>query len=225
MRWALIFSLILHGFAFTLIFKRSERNEIKYPSVMMVRLAMPPAQKGVQTPATPKTVQEPPPKPVKKEIEAAKPETRVAEVHPRKRPKREFVPASQPAVREAERKSETTSEAMGLPEGVELGSEFGAAKLDVSGFDSPYYLNVLFSKIRRAWDNPYQGVDTVRSTIYFVVSREGRIIDSAIETSSGILAYDQAALRAVLGSKPPPLPGQFTADELGIHLLFQYIPQ
>ncbi len=115
-------------------------------------------------------------------------------------------------------------ERKGLPEGVELGSEFGSARLDATGFDSPYYLNVLFSKIRNRWDNPYEGIDTVGCTIYFVIDRKGKIVDSAIENSSGLSAYDHAALRAVLAAKPPPLPNQFGSEELGIHLQFRYLP-
>jgi TonB family protein len=67
-------------------------------------------------------------------------------------------------------------------------------------------------------------MDMASCIIYFVVDRSGRISDSAIEKSSGMPAYDQAALRAVLASKPPPLPNQFGSDELGIHLEFKYIP-
>ena len=93
-----------------------------------------------------------------------------------------------------------------------------------AGFDSPYYLNILFNKINNLWDNPFEGQEQIKCVIYFVVGREGKIIDSAIETSSGISAYDQAALRAVLGCKPPRLPNQFDSPELGIHLEFLYTP-
>ena len=61
-------------------------------------------------------------------------------------------------------------------------------------------------------------------TIYFTVLRNGHIIDAAVESPSGIAAFDQSALRAVMSSKPPPLPLEYTGNQLGIHLQFQYLP-
>jgi TonB family protein len=188
---------------------------------MMVHLASPPPSLGVQNPRIEQT-QAQAVKP--KKIESPQDEARMAEVNRLKRPKRQQ-PKAIPLPEEPNPSKEIAeSKSRGLPEGVDLGSEFGFARLDATGFDSPYYLNVLFGKIRNQWENPFEGPDTVQCTIYFVISRDGKIIDSAIEKPSGISAYDQAALRAVLSSRPPPLPGQFGSDELGIHLEFQYIP-
>jgi len=223
MKWAVISSLIVHGVFFGFVFKNDPGKMSKYPPVMMVRLASPPPVRGVEKPAV-KTPVETTQKKAQK-TEAQKPETRIAEVNKRKKPKR-IQPQNKPISETKERSQtqEAVDQKKGLPEGVELGSEFGSARLDAAGFDSPYYLNIVFSKIRRGWDNPFEGLDTVRCTIYFVIDRRGRISDSAIENSSGMPAYDQAALRAVLGSKPPPLPNQFGSEELGIHLEFRYIP-
>lgn len=221
MKWAVISSLIIHSAFFGFILKKDSDKMNRYPPVMMVRLASPPPARGVEKPAV-KTPVETTQKKTEK-AESQKPETRIAEVNKRKKPQRKQ-PESKPAPQAKEQTQETTSQQKGLPEGVDLGSEFGSARIDAAGFDSPYYLNIVFSKIRRGWDNPFEGLDTVRCTIYFVIDRGGRISDSAIENSSGISAYDQAALRAVLGSKPPPLPNQFGSDELGIHLEFRYIP-
>lgn len=222
MRWAIISSLIIHGIIFAFILKNSSEKMNKYPEVMMVHLASPPPARGVEKPA----VQAPKSKTKTIKPETKKPETRVAEVNPRKKPKRK---TAKPKPKQATTEKPTTQENIvsqnkGLPQGVELGSEFGSARIDAAGFDSPYYLNIVFSKIRRGWDNPYEGNDTVSCIIYFVVDRSGRISDSAVEKSSNWPAYDQAALRAVLASKPPPLPNQFGSDELGIHLEFRYIP-
>jgi TonB family protein len=190
---------------------------------MMVRLASPPPARGVEKPAVAKTETKNKSKTIKKP-EAPKTETRVAEVNKRKKPKRKQTETKPARQNDTEAPKTQTQEKQGLPEGVELGSEFGSARLDAAGFDSPYYLNIVFSKISRGWDNPFEGGDTVSCIIYFVIDRRGKISDSAIENSSGLPAYDQAALRAVLGSKPPPLPNQFGSEELGIHLEFRYIP-
>jgi len=223
MRWAVVSSFILHSFFAVLIFVNSSSKSNAYPKVIPVRLASMPVSKGTKSPAA---TQEQAVKSASKNQKVEKPQDkpRVAEVNPKKKPKRKQAQTPKPA--QAEEKVEKPTETLnkGLPEGVELGSEFGSARVDAVGFDSPYYLNVLFSKIRNGWDNPYEGMDSVGCVIYFVVGRRGKIIDSAIERSSGFAAYDQSALRAVLGAKPPPLPNQFGSDELGIHLEFKYIP-
>jgi len=224
MRWAVISSLIVHGIFFGFVFKNDSDKMNKYPPIMMVRLASPPPARGVEKPAVKRSL-ETTQKRIQK-IETPKAKTRIAEVNKRKKPRRKQ-PESKPAPEtkeEPQTQEAVNQEKKGLPDGVELGSEFGSARLDAAGFDSPYYLNIVFSKIHRGWDNPFEGLDTVRCTIYFVIDRRGKISDSAIENSSGMPAYDQAALRAVLRSKPPPLPNQFGSDELGIHLEFRYIP-
>ncbi len=227
MRWAIAISVALHLAALALVFKTPGVEERKYPSAMIVRLASPPPARGVPNPPpAQKTVEPAKPQPKKQKVEQVTKDTRVAEVNPKKKPKKPEQPKPVPTTTREEPSAQDIRDAKskGLPQGVDLGSEFGGARLDAMGFDSPYYLNILFNKIRNAWDNPFEGDNKIQCTIYFVVSREGKVVDSAIETSSGIVAYDQAALRAVLASKPPPLPNQFDSEELGIHLEFQYIP-
>lgn len=223
MRWAIISSLILHGIFIGLVFKNTDAGSRAYPKIIPVHLTSLPVSKGIEKPAV---AAEAPSKPSKQQkIEEPKDKPRITEVDKRKRPARKKAPETKPAVQE----DKTTNNGeenknKGLPDGVDLGSEFGSARLDASGFDSPYFLNVLFSKIRNNWDNPYEGADSVGCVIYFVVDRKGRIVDSAIERSSGLAVYDQSALRAVLAAKPPPLPNQFGSEELGIHLEFKYLP-
>ena len=55
-------------------------------------------------------------------------------------------------------------------------------------------------------------------------AENGDVVDVTIELSSGVAAFDQSALRAVLSSSPPPLPLEYTGNQLGIHLQFQYLP-
>jgi protein TonB len=224
MRWAIAISITLHLLALTLFFRTPGFKDKKYPSVLQVGLYSPPPAKGVENPqAVQKTVEPTKAKPKPQKIEAPIKDARLADINKNKKP----IPQKQ---KETQVKEETKapdtqeSKSKGLPSGVELGSEFGSAKLDAVGFDSPYYLNILFNKIRNQWDNPFEGTDKIQCTIYFVIGRDGHIIDSAIETSSGVAVYDQAALRAVLASRPAPLPGQYDSDELGIHLEFDYIP-
>lgn len=96
----------------------------------------------------------------------------------------------------------------------------------VEGLDAPYfpfnyYLNQVLSFISSNWYKPPSPEGTF-CTVYFIISKSGRIIDAKVEASSGNGAFDRAALRAVLASNPlPPLPYDFYEEKLGIHLKFQ----
>jgi len=160
-----------------------------------------------------------------------KPETpHVAEVEAQKKTptkKSQVQPRTQ--VKESKSAAKTDAagagaEKLGLPEGVEMGSEFGAAKVEGGTFETPTYLNILFAKIKYRWENPFEGQEKTSCVIYFSIMRNGSIIDATIEQSSGIAAFDQSALRAVLSSRPPPLPLEYTGEQLGVHLEFQYLP-
>jgi TonB family protein len=223
MRWAIAISILVHILALSLVFRTPGASDRKYPSAMMVRLSAPPISRGVPEPGVQQASQVTPPKQTKNKVETPK-NTRTTEINDKKKPKRQQ--KEEPPKKEETRTEEANeNKSKGLPEGVNLGSEFGSARLDAAGFESPTFLNVLFSKIKNLWDNPVQGSDKVQCTIYFVVSRDGMIIDSAIEQSSGIAAFDQSALRAVLSVKSPPLPNQFELEELGIHLEFVHLPE
>jgi len=101
---------------------------------------------------------------------------------------------------------------------------FGGTKVesvDAAYFPFNYYLNQVLSFISSNWYKPPAGEGTFCS-VYFVISKTGRIIDAKVENSSGNSAFDRAALRAVLASNPlPPLPFDYYEDKLGIHLRFQ----
>ncbi len=105
-----------------------------------------------------------------------------------------------------------------------LGNGISSAQVDAYNFGSPYYLSLVFGKIRDVWENPVQSSSTLMTTIYFRILRDGNIIDAKVEKSSGIDLFDQSAMRATISSAPfPPLPNEFTGEYLGIHLEFEYI--
>jgi TonB family protein len=225
MRWAIAVSMVLHLAALSLVFKAPRADIRAYPrSINVDLISSPPPLKGVPSPAPQKSVT-PEQKKVQKKIDKPPEATRVTELNPKKKPRPEKAkPQPEPQKEEPPTEERVDTRNEGLPDGVELGSEFGSARLDAAGFDSPTFLNILFGKIRREWDNPSEGDESISCTIYFQIERGGKIIDSAIEAPSGIEAYDQAALRAVLSTKAPPLPNQYELDQLGIHLVFRYNP-
>lgn len=111
-----------------------------------------------------------------------------------------------------------------IPSSEENNISFQGTK--VEGLDAPYfpfnyYLTQVLGFISSNWYKPPSQEGTY-CTVYFVISKSGRIIDSKVETSSGNAAFDRAALRAVLASNPlPPLPYDYYEEKLGIHLRFQ----
>ena len=107
-----------------------------------------------------------------------------------------------------------------------IGDGVGFADVEGAGFGSNYYVDVMRTKIAEYWRNPVRGATSViRSTIYFKIKRNGKIHDAFIERPSGLNLFDQAALRSVLSADPlPPLPSEYTGEELGVHLEFEFIP-
>ena len=58
--------------------------------------------------------------------------------------------------------------------------------------------------------------------MHFVIERDGRIHDAAVEAESGNGTFDRAALRAVLEASPlPPLPFGYSGAYLGVRLIFR----
>jgi TonB family protein len=220
MKHALIASLILHAALFGyLIIGGNRGTEAAYPRIMSVDLvSLPPMARGVEggsedfgkpEQTKPKTKVAEPPK-----------TTHMTEVQKNKKPARQQKPQDTPP---SGKPAESRAKA-GLPQGVDFGSEFGDVSVEGGSFDTPTYLNILFAKIKNRWDNPFQGSDKIACVIYFTVEKGGAISDATIEMSSGIAAFDQSALRAVLNSSPPPLPLEYSGTQLGIHLQFQYLP-
>jgi outer membrane biosynthesis protein TonB len=128
-----------------------------------------------------------------------------------------------------EPKPEQTGEEIGeggYGTGELMGEGVGAADVEGAGFGSNYYVDVMRAKIAEYWRNPIRGATAIiRTTIYFKIKRNGGIFDAVIEKTSGLELFDQAALRSVLSSDPlPPLPSEYTGEDLGVHLEFEYIP-
>jgi len=138
-------------------------------------------------------------------------------------PDREAKPRREPEPAPAAPEPEPAPEAQGSPTGVASGLSMGAA---VAGFDSPsftygYYVDQMLAMISSNWSRPPVG-SGVEATLYFRIERDGRIRQLSIARSSGINAFDLAALRAVQASTPlPPLPRAFREGSLGVNLIFR----
>jgi len=98
-------------------------------------------------------------------------------------------------------------------------AESEKVRLDVKEFPFSYYLALLQARLIQNWEPPYNAVGKV--VIYFKIQRNGHILQTRTELSSGDFLLDRAALRAVTLANPlPPLPQDFTDPHLGVHFEF-----
>jgi TonB family protein len=74
--------------------------------------------------------------------------------------------------------------------------------------------------IRRNWDERQGLVGS--TTMMFTITRNGTIQAPQVEKSSGFVALDNAATRALQLSKLPPLPQAFENPTLTVHLRFDF---
>ena len=92
--------------------------------------------------------------------------------------------------------------------------------LDVGNFCCPDYLMTMQRLIQQRWNSRQMLAGS--ATLKFTILRTGRVTNVAVEKSSGYVALDIAAQRALLTSQLPPLPLAFTEDSLTVHLIFDY---
>jgi TonB family protein len=90
-----------------------------------------------------------------------------------------------------------------------------------------YYLGLIISKIGQYWRNPYtRGPLTLACLVRFTIDQTGGVGGAAVESSSGNVVFDQAALRAVYEARRfPPLPEDLGPGTLTVHFEFEYAPE
>ncbi len=100
-----------------------------------------------------------------------------------------------------------------------------SVRLDNPAFDSPFYVNLILTKVTNNWLDPLPTAKAhLVTTVYFRILRSGAITDLRIEKSSGSPSFDQGAMKAISLSEPfPPLPDEYKSDFLGVHFEFEHI--
>jgi len=89
-------------------------------------------------------------------------------------------------------------------------------------FDYPEYLIDMRNKIERSWKPPTVKT-SLKTRVYFKLDKNGRILRTYIESRTGNMTFDMAAMNAVTKSAPfPPLPDEFPGENIGIHMDFIY---
>jgi len=136
-------------------------------------------------------------------------------VKPKEKAQKPQTKKTKPSATEGEKK-EIEASATGS------GSRFQGATIDNVSFDYPYWFTEAFRKIEGNFYNPvvYDGI--LVCVVYFQVIRSGRIVESRVEASSGVPAFDNACLQAIERSAPfPPLPREFRDEIIGITVPFK----
>lgn len=101
----------------------------------------------------------------------------------------------------------------------------GSAVFETGDYDITPWAEKIIPRVKGNWIVPlaaklgFKGV----SVIFVVIEKDGRVSVLYVERSSGIKAFDQAALNAIRSSAPfPPLPPDFPLPNLRAHFLFFY---
>lgn len=201
-------------------------------TVMVISLGGAPGPRaGGLTPMGGRTIQAPPPpEPVRRAPTppAAKPpEMALPSPNVRPRPRVERAPpdatsrtpTTGPEPQEGPARAETNARGQGF--GLTTGGGGGTGvQLDVANFCCPEYLEQMMTLVQRNWQSKH-GVGGT-TTVKFTITRGGAIEQVQIERPSGLYALDLAAQRALLLTRLPELPTQFTNPTLTVHMIFEY---
>lgn len=129
-------------------------------------------------------------------------------------------PAKGAEVRPGDTVAETGGRGIGFG-GLSSGGGGGTGGyLDVGNFCCPDYLTTMLQLIRQNWDQrqPTPG----QALVKYIIQRDGTITNVELERTSGYVALDMAATRALQVTRRfPPLPAAFDQSELTVHLRFE----
>jgi outer membrane biosynthesis protein TonB len=221
-------------FAFIIFMPASWRGAVDEGprTVMTISLGGAPGPRnGGLTTMGGRTVQAPPPEPVKKAVDTPPaPKTpemalptknaRVVKQQPREAPK--DATARTPATGEPQEGStRVNTGARGQGFGLTSGGGGGTGvTVDTANFCCPEYLSQMVTVIQRNWQSN-QGV-AGKIVMKFTITRAGTIENVQVEQPSGFLAHELAAQRALLLTRLPELPLQYPNSTLGVHMIFEY---
>ncbi|MFL6414173.1 MAG: energy transducer TonB [Bryobacteraceae bacterium] len=99
---------------------------------------------------------------------------------------------------------------------------------DPQGADFKAYLTRILAIVRANWqhvipESARMGVLRGRTTLQFIVDRDGQIVKVVIADSSGSAPLDQAAVAGLsMSNKLPPLPGEFRGFQVRLAFSFAY---
>ncbi|MEO0019079.1 MAG: energy transducer TonB [candidate division WOR-3 bacterium] len=99
----------------------------------------------------------------------------------------------------------------------------GAKVEGVAALGYNFYIQQMLERIAENWQDPQSNrTKKITATVMFVIERDGSLREIKLERGSGDAIFDESCLRAIMVTrKLPPLPEEFTAPRLKIHLEFE----
>jgi len=221
MRSSLLISLALHLSISLIAMNWVSFREVKFvPRQVYAVDIVTAAEIQKENKQVPKVEQQPQiqPEPEEKPEEEEMPPPPEIPKKPKPKPKkpRKEVPTTQ--LEKTQPKDEPLEDAQTVP------PETGEIAFDTDDFPFAHYIGRMRRKIAAHWRVPEGSQGEERfCVIYFRVLRNGTVVNTMIEQSSGLFIFDQAAQRAVVQASPmPPLPPEYGDDYLGVHFSFAY---
>ena len=110
------------------------------------------------------------------------------------------------------------------------GRQLGALDIlsDTQGVDFAPYLQRILQNVRENWYHLIPESAEMKKgklQIQFAITKDGKVADMRLETSSGDVALDRPAWGSITASNPfPPLPSNFTGPYLALRVRFYYNP-
>ena len=230
--WAIAAHMAL--FAFMIFMPASWRGAVDEGprTVMTISLGGAPGPRnGGLTTMGGRTVQAPPPEPVKKVVETPPAPKTPEMVLPTKNP-RVVKPQPKEAPKEAVAKTPATGQPQEGSTRVDTGARgqgFGLTQgggggtgvtLDTANFCCPEYLSQMVTIIQRNWQSNQGVAGTV--IMKFTITRAGTIESVQVEQPSGFQVHELNAQRALLLTRLPELPIQYPNASLTVHMRFEY---
>jgi TonB family protein len=93
--------------------------------------------------------------------------------------------------------------AKGATQGSVFGSPDGSGAISAA---AQFYYSRVTEAIRQEYKLPDQTAASLEAKVFFVVNRNGKVVDFQIEKSSGNSLLDAAALRAIQNANIPAMP-------------------
>lgn len=197
-------------------------DEVEPPrTVMTISLSGAPGPRTGTTPMAGRAVPPPPPEPAPPRQATPPPPRPPQNAAPaRPQPAR---PRPQPVPEEPQQSGATRTETGARGQGFGLATGGGGGtgvQLDVANFCCPDYIQRMVALIEQNWVRS-QGI--VGSTVMkFTITRSGTIEQIQVAQTSGFVALDEAANRALLRTRLPELPVQYPNATLGVRVEFVY---
>jgi TonB family protein len=206
---------------------RSRRADALPHDVLYISLGGTPGPRsGGMTPIDARPIQKVLPLPDPKRPEPIRPPASKAPEmtapDPKARPLRSQAPTTGPQERTGTARAETGATRGTGFGGLTTGGGGGTGGyVEAGDFCCPDYLAQMVSMISQNW-NQFQQVPG-ETLMKFTIRRDGRIITPEVERSSGFVALDLAAQRALaVTDQLPALPSAYPQPMLVVHLSFQY---